>query len=210
MPIQPEQQTPEKEQLNLAKKRNYVLKKLRTLTQQEQADARTNERLLELIKHAETLKPSLALNQRLEWTYSMLIGQLPIENYLKKAQEAHEEESLRWKIFGGLMLALGLTYLAAGIALLGYGLLSPNGLFILGGLYLSVESVNFFELFNGVFNLKSPNKTMMEFYELKKNPYGDNPVEYAAAENTDAEDEADEEEEFEESAEKQSNFSASI
>ncbi|CAM4423001.1 MAG: hypothetical protein LEGION0403_FIIPPAGN_02177 [Legionella sp.] len=208
MLIQPEQQIPEKDQLNLAKKRNYVFKKLRALTQQEQADARINERLLELIKHAETLEPSLILNKHLEWTYSMLIGQLPIEDYLKKAQEAQEKPFLGWKIFGGLMLAAGLTYIALGIAGLGYGLVTLNGLFILGGLYVLVESVNFFGLFNEMPCAKSPDKAMMQFYELKKNPYDDNPVEYAAAEDTDTEDEADDE--LEESAEKQSNLSASI
>ncbi|EHL29955.1 hypothetical protein [Legionella drancourtii] len=164
-----------------------ILNKLKLLAQQEQKDERINKQLLELINHAGELRHSVALNQQLELTYSMLIGTLSPQEYMEKAREIQGETSRGWKIFGGLMMALGALLAVTGVAFLAVSVVALDPVIALGGM-ASLEfgfecligGAGFFSFSPGK---KAAYKQMEEFYNVKKKALSNGEGNYTAIEN---------------------------
>lgn len=169
-----------KDELDVYQANTKVLNKLKLLVGQKQENETINSQLLELIQHAEELPPSSALNERLELTYSMLIGELSTDEYMKIAREVQEEPSLGWKVLGGFMIGLGVLmavsgviFIAAGIATLDF-LIAVAGATLLDGSFLSLDrGYRFFS----PEKKGAPYRQMAEFCDLKRNASG-NSVNY--------------------------------
>lgn len=164
-----------------------ILNKLKLLAQQEQKDERINKQLLELINHAGKLRHSVALNQQLELTYSMLIGTLSPQEYMEKAREIQGETSRGWKVFGGLMMALGALLAVTGVVFLAVSVVALDPVIALGGmacLEFGLEGLTggagFFSFGAGK---KTAYKQMEEFYNFKKNASNNGEGNYTADAN---------------------------